>query len=431
MRQEQVRKATWGAGGGVRDTHRAGAGSNLRRGLVTCALITGWAGWALGQDAPPAPELMPIRVRLNAEPACATLTVFEQQVFIRTSKARRATPGEFARTFEVEITRDEQGSRGQLRIPGAEGGQAERVVEGATCEEVVSALALVVALTLDPQATVFTPDATVNAPAAALPPSATATDISPSATATDLPPSATATVARPDTSSREQPGALPPTELSMRPRGTPIPERRAEPRTAPSIPPTHGDAAGQKPLPPGPRGWGVGAAAMATRGITPRWLPALHVHGDLVLDESGLWSPEVRLGLVAARGTFDHQFTSVDATWLAGRAEGCPVRVTLLPSVTARPCALVDVGTLTMKAVRTEEFSPRADTRLWLAAGAALRLDVRVRGPLFVEAGGGFVVPFTAYRYTFHELESGSRVPAHEVPPLAGFGFGGVKLEFP
>ncbi|MBX3214421.1 MAG: hypothetical protein KF850_20465 [Labilithrix sp.] len=98
------------------------------------------------------------RFRLLYEAAsdtCPNAPAFLAAVRARTERPRLAGPGESAPVFAVSI-RDEP-ARGQvvgrLEIREEDGTRQERVVESETCSDVAKALALVVALYLDPDAT--------------------------------------------------------------------------------------------------------------------------------------------------------------------------------------------------------------------------------------------------------------------------------------
>src|SRR5262249_6044736 len=89
----------------------------------------------------------PIRIDFKAHDGCPDEARFTGEVRARTRKARLAFPGEPARFFRVLVTRDRGGkSRGKLTIEDPSGALATRDVMGASCAEVVSALALITAL---------------------------------------------------------------------------------------------------------------------------------------------------------------------------------------------------------------------------------------------------------------------------------------------
>jgi hypothetical protein len=70
----------------------------------------------------------------------------------------------------VEVSETASGSRGTLRVGGARPGKLVRSVTASSCEQVVNALALVAALSVDPEALLEAPDEPRPAPKPAAPP---------------------------------------------------------------------------------------------------------------------------------------------------------------------------------------------------------------------------------------------------------------------
>jgi hypothetical protein len=95
----------------------------------------------------PQAEIEAIAVEL--ESGCVTAAEFIERVESRTPRTRGAAPGEPARRVRVTIEGNER-IVGRLVVAGKDGALVVREVEGATCPEVVDALALVLAVTLDP-----------------------------------------------------------------------------------------------------------------------------------------------------------------------------------------------------------------------------------------------------------------------------------------
>jgi hypothetical protein len=98
-------------------------------------------------DARPEPEVEAIAVEL--ESGCVTAGEFIERVKSRTPRARGAAAGEPARRVRVTIEGDER-IIGRLVVADKDGAVVAREVEGASCQEVMDALALVLAVTLDP-----------------------------------------------------------------------------------------------------------------------------------------------------------------------------------------------------------------------------------------------------------------------------------------
>jgi hypothetical protein len=92
-------------------------------------------------------ELDAIVVEL--ESGCVTADEFMAEVRSRAPRAREALPEEPVRRVHVTISGDTP-VIGRLVMAGNDGAVIAREVEGATCQEVTNALALVLAVTLDP-----------------------------------------------------------------------------------------------------------------------------------------------------------------------------------------------------------------------------------------------------------------------------------------
>jgi hypothetical protein len=85
----------------------------------------------------------------QAPDACPARAAFETEVRARTSKLKFSSEG---RHFEIRLEKAEAGWTGTLAIREQAGPASERSLNGTACDEVVSALALVVALAIDPEA---------------------------------------------------------------------------------------------------------------------------------------------------------------------------------------------------------------------------------------------------------------------------------------
>lgn len=98
-----------------------------------------------------ADELVPLAVTYDAVPGCPAEETFFAAVQARSGRVRAATPEDAASAVELRVTlgTDARRSWGSLQL--VEGGSVvgRRRVEGASCEEVVNALALATALSLD------------------------------------------------------------------------------------------------------------------------------------------------------------------------------------------------------------------------------------------------------------------------------------------
>jgi len=113
---------------------------------VASALVVVAAGSRASADAPA------FRVRYIAAEGCPSADVFSHEILARTSLAHAATGAERAVRFQVRLSTADDKSRGELAIQEIDGSVSARSVDGQSCGEVVSALALIAALTMDPDA---------------------------------------------------------------------------------------------------------------------------------------------------------------------------------------------------------------------------------------------------------------------------------------
>ena len=105
----------------------------------------------LARAEPARAEPAPIRLGYPSEPGCPTYQEFLRDVTLRVSQA--ALPyGRDSRLFVVSFTYEAPNVLGRLQIFDNGGSVVIREVKGDSCREVASALALITALSLDPEA---------------------------------------------------------------------------------------------------------------------------------------------------------------------------------------------------------------------------------------------------------------------------------------
>jgi len=119
------------------------------RALFAAGYVLTLAGAARAQQAPVKIEPEPVLIVVDAPDGCITSRDFLSEVRRRTVRVRAAEPGEPARSFTLSI-RTGAPVVGVLSAENGDGTTTRRVVEGVNCREVADALALVLAVTLDP-----------------------------------------------------------------------------------------------------------------------------------------------------------------------------------------------------------------------------------------------------------------------------------------
>ena len=120
-----------------------------RIGLAACALL--FAGLAVAQETPAEPIF--VSFEYDAPPSCP----IEERAFTllqsRSERVVRAEDESSAQRLLVEISSDRSGYHGTLTVTRADAASERRSMKGANCAEVVEALALTAALSIDPNAT--------------------------------------------------------------------------------------------------------------------------------------------------------------------------------------------------------------------------------------------------------------------------------------
>lgn len=315
-----------------------------RRAALLAALIGAvTSSPLLAEDAPE-----PIALTFTGPEGCPDGAAFEAQVRARTPRFRPVAVGETGRGFNARVTLADSQFVGTLVIEEPGGPPAERTLSGATCVDVVSALALVTALAIDPQA-----KTTAIAPAAPPPPEPTASASAPPAV----------------------PSAPPP------PAPAPTP-------SAPSPPPPRAPS----PVVERPPLW-LALGPVVASGVTPSALfaPTVAIEGHL---DEGTWlAPRLRLAFVAGQDGPDAAgagFTTFDFT--AASLEFCAIPLRSGPFRLA-PCAATELGVL--RGEGTSLAPGRASGRTWFAADLGARLSLELGPAAALELGASLAFPFT------------------------------------
>lgn len=327
------------------------------------------AVWSVTCATSAAAETRPRVTSFQAPSGCTSQALFVGEVARRTRPS--ATEDTEALSFAVHVERlAPERHRGSVVVERGSGGGSKRVVEGASCEEVMHALALVVALTLDPEG---------------------------------------GGTERPD-----EPPAVegPPASTPLAP--APAAEQPARPRT-----PSQGSSESEVTL-------GIGAHAAAHQGVAPDTIFTVPVFVELgVRREStpslrARFAPAIRLGFV--RGSGERAFSGVGRasfTWTAGEVDLCPLAAEVA-RFSLVPCARMELGALTGEGA---QIAPaRSQTALWAALALPVRLRAALTRWLFVEAEAAPRLPLQRERFVFQPDFTVFRAPS--VAWTAGAGAG-------
>ena len=314
-----------------------------------------------------------VRFHYRAPAGCPDGETFASRVQARTGRARLSEPGELARQFDVEVELDAQGAGARLSFTDSQGAAVVRAVRGETCDEVVSAIALVTALAIE---------------------------------------------AGPS----ERSAAAPHAETSPNAATAPKIE------TAPNASRSRGLRAPE----PDELAWSFGV-----EGSMSSWLgPELSL-GVGAFGEVGTYAgPSGRLTLLRAtsHAMIEHPdrplvFRRAEFTAYMARVGGCPLAVGLGAGFRILPCASFGLGQLEGEGKRSTGLSPGGSgSILWAEALAELRLDWTLSDSLVFSAEGELAFPlFGEQRFIFERPEQDVFV----VPDVGGGGALGVAWRFP
>lgn len=95
---------------------------------------------------------IPYEVRATGNAECAP-AAFAAKIAVLSSRLRPAQSGEAALDFFLEIAKTERVFNGRLRVRELDGNETTRAITGVSCDEVLTALALIAAVLIDPNAT--------------------------------------------------------------------------------------------------------------------------------------------------------------------------------------------------------------------------------------------------------------------------------------
>jgi hypothetical protein len=328
----------------------------------------------------------PVRFTYQCDAECPGAARFVHEVEAHTAHARRAIDSEPARMFLVAVHREGSKSHGILQITSVDGSTTRREVSGDSCAEVVSALAFMTALAIDPGAGATTPSPTAEVDGGA----------------------SDASVAS---------GALP---------ESPDGSLSASVST---------DSTGDSPLSPDAVSsvatkwhWGVGVDGQTVAGFVPEWVPGGGVFVDLARPGPEMLFPSFRVSLFAA-ATHTSFVSGVGAqlTWLTARAEGCPAHVELA-SLVATVCLKVDAGFL--RSEGTGLANADGESRPWVVPGALGRLTWPSRGGPWIEGAAGLGIPLDRYDFAYQRAGVAGAIEVSRVRSLgAELGLGaGYRL---
>lgn len=286
------------------------------------------------------------RLAYEAPANCPDRTAFSVAVRANSARIRHALAGESAVSVEADVSHMGSSFIGVLEIRHPDGTRTTRTVEGASCTEAVEAMALIVTLTLDPDAEQPEPPAPEPAEdtASRTSESPTQKPDDPPASAGD-PPASTGTLpeafVEEDASVDESPGRA---------------RKDASPHTWQLRP-----------------GAGIGVVYGNGPGVSPEYNASLGY-----APHSGYLAPLATLSAHFA----DSPREGTRFTRWSGRLAACPAAAAT-DSVALRPCLFVGFGLF------REAYGNASATAPWLELGGKFRGEATVLGPVILGAEVG------------------------------------------
>jgi hypothetical protein len=188
---------------------------------------------------------------------------------------------------------------------------------------------------------------------------------------------------------------------------------------SPSPPPSPEPAI---PIPPA-SARGVRVAALLLGDARDGFGPSVYASGEVGLEiavANGTVSPAARLVAFAGRGSLG---SPAGGAWIGfggGRLELCPIRVGGT-TIILRFCAGGELGAVHGQG--EVPFKPRAATVPWVSVETTLRIQWFATRELFVELGGGPVLPLDRSRYYFEPDTTVYQAPVVAARVAMGLGW--------
>jgi hypothetical protein len=345
-----------------------------------------------------------VRLEVQALPDCTSREEVAARVAARSRRIRFDDDATGPTLRAVIAAGPRGGAVGELVIVQPDGRSSMRRLAAPSCAEATDAIALIIALTLDPAAaataghvsatTAGHPATTTGHPATATGHPATAGGHPAAAvsrtTATAGANESTATTTTSGTTASE-PTRAPSVGPSVREPPPPRPPGPATTATAPAPPPIAVDAEPSGVVTSSPpvavatqSRFGAGALGQAIFGPAPGALPGVGVYLIAAIDRDAPWSPAIVVSATRAwSGALIEPGGTAAFTFDAASLDACALRLHVA-FFEARACATALYGRLA--ASGSETYSPASATRPFAAAGGAALLSVEL-GRVFELAG--------------------------------------------
>lgn len=330
-------------------------------------------------------ETEAVAIHVETSGTCPSESAFLAKVRAYTTRWSAVRAGTTAsRTIRVRLEDTPKQATGALAVESLRSAPSERVITGPDCETVSVALALMVAVAIDPHART-TPE----------------TDPE---------------VARESEDASHEPEPAP-EELPAEAPPSPTKDAKAPKVAASSASHAHGPVLSVDLRTEVTSA--VVRGALFGAGLSLKIASPSTAHTSIVR-----WSPSVALGVrQSLPHDLDERGGHAQFLWTVGQVRGCPFDFAFGPAVTLSPCVEVNVGRL--GASGENYANSRGASTFWLDLGGSLWASVDLSRRLFLGANVLLTAPFNRETFTLASGAPVSTAPAAGV--LLGFGLG-VKL---
>ena len=338
-----------------------------------------------------APEAAATSVRLDvrAAPECTSRSDLTVRIAARSPRIKVVDDASVS--ARVVVTSPRLGSVvADLVLASAGDEQPPRRVVARSCAEVADGVALIIAVTLDPNLRGNpVAGAVANRGSADQGQANSRAGRDTSAAPASATPGA-GLVPRPPASSEERPAA-PTTQAAPPVRANSV-AQPAPPVIATSVaPPVHRPAATTR------REFGVSVAGQTIFGPAPAVMPGIALYVMAALDRDGAWAPALFVGAThVGRADLSEAGGTASFALDAATLDACPLRLRW-SRLTARPCASALVGRLSSKGSDTDQ--PASAARPFGVAGAAMTASFGSTVELSGRLGVGLTVLRDSYEF--------------------------------
>ena len=331
-----------------------------------------FAALALATSAQASRGPFVVRIEYQAPPGCPAKDSFLRQVRERAHHTRFALDGEPAHEFHADVTQTSGRYRARLEFVDPDAHRVSRELEGNSCDEVASALALITALAIDPLL-----------------------------------------------SEPTRPSGIPESPIDTAPVSKSLPVVPVGTTAA-----THSreTVAASSRNEDEPRRWlpALGASLGAAFDVAPKWAPSFSLLSEFA---SPSRSAAIRLELSYAVSASSADAASATFRLAAGAVEGCPWSGKVARGVRLWPCAALEAGVFRAEGRASARWpTTNAMSTWWLAGDAVLRAQLELSAQLALELGVKMRAPLLRNTYVYERpLVSVYKTPAIGAAMYLGF----------